>query len=145
MMQILMWYAAIVSDQSKSNDEMSNGTGSPKSHSSQEQVLKLPTTIDGYHLDGGDNDRMAAQLVLSELHNVHYIVNKLTSKLNNPSGLTSPELPGQQVSAGAMELDDAEGGSGISFISAQTMKLLQSDINKRLRTVSLRTVGTLQR
>lgn len=149
MMQIMTWYAAIVSDQSMSDQEASsNGTISPnsQSQSSQARVLKLPTTIDGYHLDGGDNDRMAAQLVLSELHSVHRLVNKLSREMNISRQPGSPGSTDRKASVGTMDLDDgnAESGNDTASISTQTMKQLQTDTCKSLRSVSLQTVRTLQ-
>ncbi|OJI96120.1 hypothetical protein ASPVEDRAFT_219633 [Aspergillus versicolor CBS 583.65] len=84
--KILAWYSAIALDSPIPGD----------SQSFTEQVDRAPAIIRGYHLEGEDRDRMAAQLVLSELHPVQRLVNTLYQRLKDKVSqgrlLTGPNI-----------------------------------------------------
>ncbi|KAK1751365.1 aflatoxin regulatory protein-domain-containing protein [Echria macrotheca] len=90
-----------------------------------EQVLQTPAVIDGYRLDGDDQARMSAQLVLSELHRVQRLINVLASRLKRDDA--------------ELDLSDAP------FFSPAWFGHLEGDLRKRVRTLSHDIVEYLKR
>lgn len=90
-------------------------------------VLSTPAVVDAYRLDGDDDRaRMAAQLVLSELHRVQRLVNVLSGRLQQQQ---QQQLPG-------------EGGGG--FFSVAWFGQLEGDLRRRVRGLSLEIVDLLR-
>jgi hypothetical protein len=133
--KILGWYAAAAKEIPEAPvTEDGQNSDNPKTesrrHSSchSEQVLQFPTIVGSYCLDGEDQGRMAAQLVLSELHRVQRLVNQLSSRLKAADGQ-----------------DAAREGDIASPFSATMLNQLEADLRKRLRALSLEIVDMLRR
>jgi hypothetical protein len=122
--KVLGWYAA-AARKTPVTDESPSPIKSPSSHS--EQVLQCPTVVGSYYIDGEDQGRMAAQLVLSELHRVQRLVNLLSKRLK-----------------GADEEDKLSNGEITSPFPATMLNQLETDLRKRLRGLSLEIVDTLR-
>ncbi|KAK5654599.1 hypothetical protein OQA88_7229 [Cercophora sp. LCS_1] len=144
--KVLGWYKAAVKDLPGASGDTawSESPGSPESDRAKsdvgrhttlcnrrrpschaEQVLQTPAVIDGYRLDGDDQARMSAQLVLSELHRVQRLINVLASRLKPENAeLDSPDTP---------------------FFSPAWFGHLEVDLRKRVRTLSHEIVELLKR
>jgi hypothetical protein len=131
----LGWYAAaaretpeaLVTDDGQSSSKSPPGHhGHPSCHS--EQVLQFPVVVGSYHIDGEDQGRMAAQLVLSELYRVQRLVNQLSKRLKAADG--------QDIGCD---------GDNTSPFSATMLNQLEADLRKRLRALSLEIVEMLRR
>ena len=141
--KVLAWYAAAAREtsmtdenQSPSNFRPDHGQ-SPVSH--PEQVLQSPTVVGSYCIDGEDQGRMAAQLVLSKLHSVQRLVNLLSERLRGHglrSGMATSVTNSQDTQVGA---------ESTSPFSASMLDQLEADLRKRLRTLSLEIVDMLRR
>jgi hypothetical protein len=135
--KILAWYAAAAKetpdpsgpDQSQNLDRYQAPSRRPSSCHA-EQVLHFPTVVGSYCLEGEDQGRMAAQLVLSELHRVQRLVNELSQRLKAADGQDS--------------IRDGDGDITYPF-SATMLNQLEVDLRKRLRALSLEIVDTLRR
>jgi hypothetical protein len=95
----------------------------------EEYVLHAPAVIDGYRLDGDDQPRMAAQLVLSELHRVQRLINVLASRLNADGGGASAAGSGCDVTP---------------FSPPTWFRHLEKDLRQRVRALSLEIVEMLR-
>ena len=100
-----------------------------------EHVLQTPAVIDGYRLEGDDQGRMAAQLVLSELHRVQRLVNVLGSRLQQQH---QHQDEGNSSSSGVGGLEGA-------FFSPVWFGQLEGDLRGRVRGLSLEIVDMLSR
>ncbi|KAL8718838.1 MAG: hypothetical protein Q9225_004083 [Loekoesia sp. 1 TL-2023] len=141
--KVLGWYAAAAHETRVTNE----GQDPSESHASfrrdssvnPEQVLHCPTVVGGYRIDGEDQGRMAAQLVLSELHRVQRLVN-----------LLSQRLKGHGVRSGAVGLskkaiDGQSDGQRTPPFSATMLDHLEADLRKRLRALTMEIVDMLRR
>lgn len=148
----MAWYSAAAGDKSLMDNVM--GGSNPfvarpeqQRHSSfGEHVLQVPTTIGNYCVDGNDRSRMAAQLVLSELHRVQRLVNSLSKRLESirlrSCSLPSPSSASSNCGdSGDSQIMDAK----VSPLSAPTFSQLETDLRKRLRMVSSETIDILRR
>ena len=136
---------AIPSSSSSSNEPFGqDGRWSPSSSSSglSSDLAIQQHQRPGYSNDGDDQRRMAAQLVLGQLHKVQRVVNQL-----------SPRLKSQA----AMQKDGAVADSQVSLIgptngsrtvtspfSARTSDHIESDLRKRLRGISIEIIEMLR-
>ncbi|BCS19173.1 Zn(II)2Cys6 transcription factor [Aspergillus puulaauensis] len=125
--KILAWYGAIALDAPMSDD----------SQTFTEQVDRAPAVIRGYHLEGEDQGRMAAQLVLSELYPVQSLVNTLYQRLKDQVSqgrlLTGPDI----VPVGAHGHE--------SILPLHLLDKLAVDLGTRLRGLSNEIVERLRR
>ncbi|KAL8830463.1 MAG: hypothetical protein Q9191_001425 [Dirinaria sp. TL-2023a] len=104
-----------------------------------EQVPQNPTIVGSYCLDGADSARMAAQLVLNELHRVRRLVDQLSSMLKlqaakkgTGGGAETPET---------LDLD-----SEMTLpLSAVMYDQLDIDLRKRLKALSWEMLDRLRR
>lgn len=103
------------------------------SSSYTEQVCWQAENVGYYHLDGGRSDRMAAQLVLSEMHRVQGLVRELGAKLKAES---TEEPTSEQAGTGVEQ-------SLLPF-SGVILNLLGADLRKRLKELSVEIVGSLR-
>ena len=112
-----------------------SGSRSSLSNSSSylEQVCWQAEMVGCYRLDGDDSGRMAAQLVLSELHRVQSLVRELAARLQ------------------AQSSTDRSSGSAGSIteqpllpFSGTILDLLGVDLRKRLKELSVEIVGSLR-
>ena len=129
--RVLGWYAAVARK-------------TPSLHSSQaccsfEPAFQISTVVGSYCLDGADSDRMAVQLVLSELHRVRDLVGQLSSKLKGQAaakkgkgGVETPE---------SMDVDNEM----TLPLSAVMYDQLDNDLRNRLRTLSCEMLDRLRR
>lgn len=139
--KVLSWYAAAArKTRSSSGDhgkQMNNDQEGHQSHS--EHVLLDPTTIGKYSLEGEDSARMAAQLVLSELHRVQRLVNQLSIKFKlleaKDCKLTDVQ---NHVS------DECTNGKTGLPLSKPVLDMLGEDMRKRLKSLSLEIVEALR-
>ena len=90
-----------------------------------ERVVQTAVVIDGYRLDGQDQARMAAQLVLSELHRVQRLINVLGGRLKQDGPV-------------------AGGFGDMSFFSAAWFGQLETDLRKRVTSLSREIVDLLR-
>lgn len=145
--KVLRWYAAVarkrpMTDENQSPSKSSPDQGqSPLSHS--EQVLQSSTAVGSYLLDGEDQGRMAAQLVLSKLHPVQRLVNLLSERLRG-HGMRNGMAMGTPNST-AESQDTPVDGESTSPFSASMLNQPEADLRKRLRALSLEIVEMLRR
>ena len=125
--KILAWYGAIALDPPIPDD----------SQAFTEQVDRAPAVIRGYHLEGEDQGRMAAQLVLSELHAVQRLVNTLYQRLKDQVSqgrlLTGPNIIPTEVNRHE------------SILPLHLLDKLAVDLGTRLRGLSSEIVERLRR
>jgi hypothetical protein len=125
VLKVLAWYSA-VAQESRASDEQ-------QIHA--DQIDRAPVIIGGYHLDGDEQSRMAAQLVLSELHRVQRVVNTLSERLRN-QGLQN-DLSGRP--------DGACLNGHESVLPVHLLDQLAADLRARLRGLSGQIVDLLRR
>jgi hypothetical protein len=145
--KVLGWYAAAartalspVEDESTAHSPSSTAYTQRSSHS--EQVIKNSGSakVGNYCLDGEDSGRMAAQLVLSELHRVQRLVSQLSTRLKAQAAKTAG-APGTAIHS---VFEDAGGVSTLPF-SAAMLDQLGVDLAKSLRRLSADLVEGLRR
>lgn len=150
--KIMAWYSAAAGDRSLMDPGMSGNNPfvarpeQPGPSSYGEHVLQVPTTIGNYCVDGNDRSRMAAQLVLSELHRVQRLVNSLSKRLESirmrNCGLPSPSSSSSCYGdSGDSQITDGK----VTPLSVPTFSQLETDLRKRLRMVSSETIDILRR
>ncbi|KAH8701044.1 aflatoxin regulatory protein-domain-containing protein [Talaromyces proteolyticus] len=91
--------------------------------------------------DDESTRRMTAQLILSELHRVQGLVNKLTQRLNARETLgknSGFERNYSQI------MPSKDGGKDISGFSAATLDKMKTDLRKCLATLSSEIINTLR-
>ncbi|KAL4935848.1 hypothetical protein BDV06DRAFT_233901 [Aspergillus oleicola] len=121
--KVLAWYGAVA-----------QVSPIPESNATAEQVDRAPVVIRGYHIEGEDQGRMAAQLVLSELHRVQRLVNTLFQRLKD-QGSRGNLLVGPSCFANGHE----------SALPLQLLDKLAVDLGVRLRGLSSEIVEQLRR
>ena len=143
VLKVLGWYAAAARETPVPDNSQST-IKSPVNHRRQhsEQVLKSPTVVGSYCIDGEDQGRMAAQLVLSELHRVQRLVNVLSQRLKGHEmrngGADTPDSPADGQDPLAL-------GENTFPFSATMLSQLEVDLRKRLRHLSAEIVNMLRR
>lgn len=142
LFKIMGWYAAAAGRQPNIESDTESVTSRSQRSSSvhSEQVYRRPEVVRNYNIEGKDSDRMAAQLVLSELHRVQRLVTSLSERLKakTSSGgtITPVSMVGSQI--------------GVSTVSApmpfstDMIHQLEVDLRKRIRSLSLDIVETLK-
>ncbi|KAL4887521.1 aflatoxin regulatory protein-domain-containing protein [Aspergillus karnatakaensis] len=128
--KVLAWYNAIVQDSPLPEER----------HTQPEQVDKAPAIIRGYHLEGEEQGRMAAQLVLGELHRVQHLVNTLFQRLKD-QGSREELLTGTLGTASRHGHAVAQD----SILPMQLLDKLAGDLGARLRGLSSEIVDRLRR
>lgn len=133
-LKVIAWYAAVARAPSpESNCNTVDSASSECSPSScSERVLQEPTTVGRYHLNGADQSRMRAQLVLSELHRVQRLVELLSKRLERV----------RQRSESTTSVHSTT--SYEDTISASIFVQLEADLRRRLLTVSRETMEILR-
>ncbi|KAL3470934.1 aflatoxin regulatory protein-domain-containing protein [Aspergillus californicus] len=127
--KVLSWYGAVAQDSTTALDEVQNQTH-------PEQVDKAPAVIGGYHLQGEDQGRMAAQLVLSELHRVQRLVNTLFQRLRDQG--SQDGLPHTRPNGVGITGNE-------SLLPVNLLDNLAVDLRTRLRGLSGEIVERLRR
>ncbi|KAK4175375.1 aflatoxin regulatory protein-domain-containing protein [Triangularia setosa] len=161
-LKVMGWYAAAADDavsaqpaafewpgsESPSRSRSSVSSGSVASGSLGEQVLRLPTIVGNYCVAGQHQGRMAAQLVLSELHRVQKIVNGLSARLESIR-LRAARDGGSGASSGSSSVGDVGeqplGGARAGPFSVPTFTQLEEDLRRRFRMLSSETINVLRR
>ncbi|KAG7284356.1 hypothetical protein NEMBOFW57_010729 [Staphylotrichum longicolle] len=119
-----------------------------------EQVLRLPATVGNYCVAGQHQGRMAAQLVLSELHRVQRLVNALSKRLESIRLRAGRTAGSSASSSGLGSVRGGDGGGGVAGVvgvarappfSVPTFCQLEEDLRKRLRVLSSETIDVLRR
>ncbi|KAL5356065.1 aflatoxin regulatory protein-domain-containing protein [Aspergillus floccosus] len=162
--KVMGWYAA-ASRHTPSPRESSRSSSSFHSsgagHHCQpsEQVQHAPAVVGSYCVDGEDQGRMAAQLVLSELHRVQRLVNVLSQRLKSHTA--------RGGSSNSSHSADGSGGAGAGTPSGSSvdgsdpfsdrdrdltfpfppsvLEQLEVDLRRRLRGLSAEIVDMLRR
>ncbi|KAL4807468.1 aflatoxin regulatory protein-domain-containing protein [Aspergillus unguis] len=134
LLKVLDWYVA-ARDQPSSSDGLDWTTSCITSHSpsiasSDEQLLHLPAVVGGY-VDDHYQSRMAAQLVLSELHRVQRLITLVGQRLD---GIRS-----QSIDPTSSSIPSVSTG-----LPSSTLSHLEDDLRKRLRAVSSETIDILR-
>lgn len=152
--KVMGWYIAAARDKTfTSSDGMEWGhdpvtfTERSDFSASDERVLCSPVMAGGYCIDSKNQNRMAAQLVLSELHRVQQLVNVLSSRLESirlTTCLASDSTFGSTSSAEALE-NSLFAAIPTSPLSGATFSQLEEDLRKRLRAISSETIEILRR
>jgi hypothetical protein len=140
--KVMGWYAAAA--RSHTPDDSQSWTAChQQQHSHSEQVQQSPAVVGSYCVEGEDQSRMAAQLVLSELHRVQRLVNILSQRLKTEGARESgTDTPGST----------SADGSGVSLDSqcsrfpfpVTMLDQAESDLRKRLRRLSAEIVEMLR-
>ncbi|KAL4919781.1 aflatoxin regulatory protein-domain-containing protein [Aspergillus aurantiobrunneus] len=118
--KVLAWYSAVAHDDSQTLAE---------------QVDRTPAVIRGYHLNGEDHGRMAAQLVLGELHRVQRLVSTLFQRVKEQGSRGGLFAGPNGVSASQQE----------SVLPLYLLNKLAVDLGARLRGLSSDIVDRLRR
>ena len=144
--KVLGWYAAAAretpmgADGNASPNQPLPGRRRQNSYNCEE-VLQYPTVVGSYCIGGDDQGRMAAQLVLSELHRVQRLVNQLSMRLKSQGMRNGAGSP----SSSSDSQDSVSDGESALPFSATMLDQLEVDLRKRLRTLSLEIVEMLRR
>ncbi|KAG6016307.1 hypothetical protein E4U43_003916 [Claviceps pusilla] len=97
--------------------------------------------------DGHSHRRVAAQLVLGELHLVQQLVNRLSSRLRHNLDRTADDGVDSENSDGTLEYRDTlvEDKAETSFFSAATLSQIDCDLRKGLVMLSSSIISMLRR
>ncbi|KAI9376386.1 aflatoxin regulatory protein-domain-containing protein [Aspergillus egyptiacus] len=123
--KVLDWYGAVANDPAVYED----------SPTCSDQIDRKPTIIAGYKLEGEDQGRMAAQLVLSELHRVQRLVKILFQRLKDHGSRDG--IPGEANGVGA--------GGHPFVLPLSLLDHLAAGLRARLRCLSGEIVEHLRR
>lgn len=144
--KVLGWYTAAAREPPATDG--SRGPSKSRSDSERhspcysEQVVHSPTVVGSHSIDGEDQGRMAAQLVLGELHRVQQLINLLSQRLKGHGvhnvGVDTPN-------SAADGQDPLPEGENTSPFSATMLDQLEADLRKRLRALSLEIINMLRR
>ncbi|KAL4939683.1 hypothetical protein BDV06DRAFT_214104 [Aspergillus oleicola] len=152
--KVMSWYVAAAKGQMAS---LSEGMAWERDFSTQqdivghsqfdEEVSYTAALVAGQRVDSGNRNRMAAQLVLSELHRVQRLVNVLALRLENirlKSCLSSTSAFGP--SSGSSAINNSQFAvTRASPLSGSTFSQLEEDLRECLRAVSSETIEILRR
>ncbi|RAO67408.1 uncharacterized protein BHQ10_003420 [Talaromyces amestolkiae] len=143
--KVLGWYAAAAAPKAGPTHEDISGISKPStSHSRKlshsEMVVQDATVVGSYCLEGADADRMAAQLVLSELHRVQRLVNQLSAKLKLQIAHET-RLNNEPSQGSSYKSEDSDFAVPLSAV---TLDQIVVDLRKRLRALSVNIVESLR-
>ncbi|OTA95481.1 hypothetical protein M434DRAFT_9729 [Hypoxylon sp. CO27-5] len=137
--KVLGWYYTAARKMSIAPNNHNKSTSSsswPTPRSNKSQETPGYAVAADYCLDGEDQDRMKAQLVLGELHRVQSLVNQLGTKLKL---LAEKKRGGTTTSDGYME------GEKMPSISAMVVDQVGTDLRNRLQWLSKHIIQRLNR
>lgn len=144
----LWWYAVAARNTPTTNTSSKDDgsidldyCGSRRSSSARPSTAASSTPserVGSYRLDGDDSGRMAAQLVLSELHRVQRLVRKLTATLK-----------AQVVAQNSTEVPDSSRGNiavqqPFLSLSGAILDLLGVDLTRQLKVLSVEIIKSLR-
>lgn len=137
-------------DRSYNHNHNNHNVSHPSSYPARKRSPTGGVGVD-VDVDGEDSARVAAQMVLSELHHAQRLVNQLSARFKGP----------QVARAGGTRVEDgASSGGGITGAAVGTLydgersswpfstavlDQLEADLRRRLRTVSSKLVDMLRR
>ncbi|KAL4995330.1 aflatoxin regulatory protein-domain-containing protein [Aspergillus recurvatus] len=118
-----------------------------QSLSFDEELPRSPCPVGIYSIEGRNENRMAAQLVLSQLHRVQRLVNVLASRLESirlgtclsPASTLGPNSTDNIIENPLLT------ARRILPLSGSTYSQLEDDLRKRLRAISSETIEILRR
>lgn len=148
--KVLGWYAAaargtpaaVTEDTQRGHSMTPPHRSGPKTSRHMEQVLQLPAVVGGYCIDGEDQARMAGQLVLSELHRAQRLVNLLSERLKNRGMRNGTTFGTADSVINSQEIHSD--GANLSPFSTTLLDQLETDVRKRLRSLSSEIVSMLR-
>lgn len=140
--RVLGWYAIIAHQTHSPHSGSPPGLTRPPSP--PQLVLENPTVLGSYRLDGADSPRMAAQLVLNELHRVRRLVDQLSSKLKEQA-----QADKNGIGRGEPAADTPEGMVDSDYqmtlpLSPMMYDQLDVDLKKRLKALSCKMIDRLR-
>ncbi|KAL4974618.1 aflatoxin regulatory protein-domain-containing protein [Aspergillus desertorum] len=154
VLKAMDWYSAAARGQISAPDDTREWgqdipmhTGGPKwSLPFDEELSRSPDPVRSCSIEGSQN-RLAAQLVLSELHRVQRLVNILASRLENIRLRTcfSPASSFGSNSTDNVIETPLLAAKRILPLSGSTLTQLEDDLRQRLRAVSSETIEILRR
>lgn len=143
--KVLGWYAAAARETPVKDDSQSSSKCLPdhrrRSPYHYEQVLQSPAVVGSYCINGEEQGRMAAQLVLSELHRVQRLVNLLSQRLKGQGVRNGAVGTPNSVADGQNLFSD---GENTCPFSGAMLDQLEADLRKRLRALSLEIIDRLR-
>ncbi|OTA56070.1 hypothetical protein K449DRAFT_399768 [Hypoxylon sp. EC38] len=137
--KVLGWYytaARKMSIAPNNHDKSTSSSSWPTPISNKSQETPVSVVVGGYCLNGEDQDRMKAQLVLGELHRVQSLVNQLGTKLKL---LAEKKRGDNPRSGGYMEEEK------MPSISAMVVDQVGTDLKNRLQWLSKHIIQRLNR
>jgi hypothetical protein len=136
--KVLGWYASVARE---TPGFQSSHPRRSRQTSPSDQFLLNSTFVGSYCLDGADSARMAAQLVLNELHQVRHIVDQLSSKLRQKATKRGRRGGGFETLEN-LDLLDPE----ITLpLSPGMYEQLDVDLRRRLKSLSAEMIDRLKR
>lgn len=137
--KVLGWYAAVVACRT-------TPPSSPPVTPYMEQVGWQAESVAGrYRLDGDNAGRMAAQLVLSELHRAQSLIRELSGKLEARAG-EAQKTSGDKNSSGGSVVVPASGEQQPQMpFSGEILERLAVDLRVRFKELSVEIVRTLRK
>ena len=125
--RVLGWYTAVMDGSQNPSWSHADSRQQPLYHS--EQGLQSPLVMDGYCIDGEDQCRMIAQLILSGLNSVQRLVNLLSQRLRS-HGMRNRTTSRLNAAADGQNVFSDRGYP--SPFSATMLEQLEADLRKRL-------------
>jgi hypothetical protein len=111
---------------------------SPQAPWHTEQARQAPATVGHYSIDREEQGRMAAQLVLSELHRAHGLINVLSKRLKaRPAQIPTPN-------SGLWGCNTPTDTETAPPFSAAVLDNLEAELRRRLRSLSMEIVDMLR-
>ncbi|KAL5051903.1 hypothetical protein BDW71DRAFT_193411 [Aspergillus fruticulosus] len=123
--KVLAWYSAVA-----------HISPAPKNSQTLEPIDRTPAVIRGYNIEGEDRERMAAQLVLGELHRVQRLTSSLCQRLKDQGSCET--LASSSISGVNSKGHD-------SVLPFHLLDRLAADLGVRLRGLSSEIVDRLRR
>ena len=125
--KVLGWYTAVMNGSQDPTWSHADNRRQPLYHS--EQALQSPLIMSGYCIEGEDQCRMVAQLILSGLNRVQRLVNLLSQRLRS-HGMRNRATSGLNGATDGQHV--FPGGGYPSPFSATMLVQLEADLRKRL-------------
>ncbi|KFY73938.1 hypothetical protein V499_05995 [Pseudogymnoascus sp. VKM F-103] len=149
VLKILERYATVAQAQPRKTGKSEPETDNPvrlsiSTTSGSDDWMRAPNHVLNGSYDDGGSERVAAQLVLSELHRVQRLVNQLSPKLKGPK-----EREGQNI-APKMRYWGRPRAAGdgdrmtLTSILAGTLDQMERDVRKSLSTLSAEIINGLR-
>ncbi|KAL4875395.1 aflatoxin regulatory protein-domain-containing protein [Aspergillus karnatakaensis] len=149
--KVMGWYIAAARSRTPGLEDGMEGKTTSSIHPSEGECTSFiahdlhPSALaESYYTPDRNWSRMAAQLVLGELHRVQRLVNVLASRLGSIQLRGTNRISGSNSARDAME-DSLVVAAHSSPLSNSTFSNLEDDLRKRLRAISAETIEMLRR